>query len=41
VISVAIQTIQQVKGRLIQQSFLEKKKTRFTEELVSESDSHI
>jgi len=41
VISVAIQTIQQVKGRLIQQSFLEKKKARFTEELVSESDSHI
>jgi hypothetical protein len=26
---------------LIQQSFLEKKKARFTEELVSNSDSHI
>jgi len=40
-ISVAIQTIQQVKGRLIQQAFLEKKKSKFSDELATERSSHI
>lgn len=42
-ISVAIQTIQQVKGRLIQQSFIDKKKQKFSDsDLVkSERESHI
>ncbi|AKU80250.1 preprotein translocase subunit SecY [Spiroplasma turonicum] len=40
VISVAIQTVQQLKGRLIQQSFLDKKDDKFTK-TVEEHNSHI
>ncbi|WP_339020722.1 preprotein translocase subunit SecY [Spiroplasma endosymbiont of Atherix ibis] len=40
VISVSIQTVQQLKGRLIQQSFLDKKQDKFKEEETS-YDSHI
>ncbi|EOA07133.1 Preprotein translocase subunit secY [Mycoplasma yeatsii 13926] len=40
-ISVAIQTTQQLKGRLIQQNFIEKKKEKFTEESSSAQTSHI
>lgn len=40
-IQVAIQTIQQVKGRLIQQSYLEKKKQKFSDDLSMDKDSYI
>ncbi|AGJ90982.1 preprotein translocase subunit SecY [Mycoplasma putrefaciens] len=40
-ISVSIQTTQQLKGRLIQQSFIEKKKEKFTEESKNTQTSHI
>ncbi|AGR41595.1 preprotein translocase subunit SecY [Spiroplasma taiwanense] len=40
VISVSIQTVQQLKGRLIQQSFLDKKQDKFTND-VDKYNSHI
>ncbi|AHI53289.1 preprotein translocase subunit SecY [Spiroplasma culicicola] len=38
-ISVAIQTVQQIKGRLIQQSFIDKKQEKFSNEV--DTNSHI
>jgi len=40
IISVAIQTVQQLKGRLIQQSFIDKKQEKFTD-ITQKTDSHI
>nr|WP_035358717.1 preprotein translocase subunit SecY [[Acholeplasma] multilocale] len=40
-ISVAIQTVQQLKGRMIQQSFIDSKKEKFTEESENKKPSHI
>lgn len=40
-VSVAIQTVQQLKGRIIQQSFIDKKAEKFEETEISETSSHI
>lgn len=40
-ISVAIQTIQQIKGRIIQQSFIDKKSEKFDEKSMSSRTNHI
>ncbi|WP_434343814.1 preprotein translocase subunit SecY [Mycoplasma sp. 06067-C1-B144P-99-0482-3] len=40
-ISVAIQTVQQLKGRIIQQNFIEKKKEKFTNNINKNKTSHI
>ncbi|AIZ55587.1 preprotein translocase subunit SecY [Mycoplasma mycoides] len=40
-ISVAIQTVQQLKGRIIQQNFIEKKKEKFTNNTNKNKTSHI
>lgn len=40
IISVAIQTVQQLKGRLIQQSFIDKKQEKFTD-ISEKTNSHI
>lgn len=40
-ISVAIQTVQQLKGRLIQQSFIDKKSEKFDDKVTDENASHI
>ncbi|WP_036228364.1 preprotein translocase subunit SecY [Mesoplasma photuris] len=40
-ISVAIQTVQQLKGRVIQQKFIDVKKEKFTEEKNNKKPSHI
>lgn len=41
VISVALQTIQQVKGRLVQQKLIDKKREKFTNDSPSNLNSHI
>jgi preprotein translocase subunit SecY len=40
-VSVAIQTVQQLKGRIIQQSFIDKKTEKFEESEATETSSHI
>lgn len=40
-VSVAIQTVQQLNGRIIQQSFIDKKGEKFEESSIAESSSHI
>lgn len=40
-VSVAIQTIQQIKGRIIQQNFIEKKQEKFESHTIEDVDSHI
>src|SRR5699024_6876527 len=40
-VSVAIQTVQQIKGRIIQQSFIDKKQDKFEKSTIEEAADHI